>query len=428
MPMGAKLEVALPSSPGAPPPASSRPARRPARHGKSCRRSHEAAHTGRTSRRAREVAPGWQPVAVAGAHDDDPGLPIKLGPCSNGEYVPPPPSPLVRETWRRADADIERTARRLGLSRRRFLATLGASAAVLLALDGCTKDRAASERRDGRPGRHLRPPAGVDHRAGGGGAVLAGDEFIMDVQGHLLDYDLEQPTRDDGFWQRVPPGRLRGRRPAHCFDAEHFLDLYFLQSDTSLVVLSARPDRRPGQPAVDRRDGAHPRASRCELCATSGCCSTGQANPNVGSLEQQLDGDGRRSSPTTRSRRGRCTPTRPAPGWYLDDHDPRRRRSARRSCARRPRPDRSCACTRASAAGAPAPSPADIGPAAGAPPATSSFVVYHSGYETATTEGPYDRGDPTTRASNRLHGHPRGRRHRARRATSTPSSGRPGGR
>ena len=81
-----------------------------------------------------------------------PDLPIKLGPCSNGEYVPLPPSPLIRETWHRADADIERTARRLGLSRRRFLATLGASAAVLLALDGCTKDRAASERRDGGPG------------------------------------------------------------------------------------------------------------------------------------------------------------------------------------------------------------------------------------------------------------------------------------
>ena len=36
------------------------------------------------------------------ARDDDPGLPIKLGPCSNGEFVPPPPTPLVREAARRA--------------------------------------------------------------------------------------------------------------------------------------------------------------------------------------------------------------------------------------------------------------------------------------------------------------------------------------
>ena len=32
--------------------------------------------------------------------DDDPGLPIKLGPCSNGEYVPKPPSRFAREVAR----------------------------------------------------------------------------------------------------------------------------------------------------------------------------------------------------------------------------------------------------------------------------------------------------------------------------------------
>ena len=34
--------------------------------------------------------------------DEDPGLPIKFGPCSNGEYQPEPLSPVITESVRRA--------------------------------------------------------------------------------------------------------------------------------------------------------------------------------------------------------------------------------------------------------------------------------------------------------------------------------------
>src|SRR5215217_5736083 len=66
-----------------------------------------------------------------------PDLPIKLGPCSNGEFRPPPVSPVVREAARRAHDEAERTARRLGMSRRRFLTTLWGSAVTLLAVGAC---------------------------------------------------------------------------------------------------------------------------------------------------------------------------------------------------------------------------------------------------------------------------------------------------
>jgi hypothetical protein len=35
--------------------------------------------------------------------DDDPGLPIKFGPCSNGEYLPAPLTAVEREAIRRAN-------------------------------------------------------------------------------------------------------------------------------------------------------------------------------------------------------------------------------------------------------------------------------------------------------------------------------------
>ena len=51
------------------------------------------------------------------ARDDDryPGLPIKLNPCSNGEFVPLPPSPVVREAVKRAREQAFDNARRVGM-------------------------------------------------------------------------------------------------------------------------------------------------------------------------------------------------------------------------------------------------------------------------------------------------------------------------
>ena len=319
-----------------------------------------------------------------------PDLPIKLGPCSNGEYVPPPPSPLIRETWHRADADIERTARRLGLSRRRFLATLGASAAVLLALDGCTKDRAASERRDGGPGGtfDLPPESTTEPEAAAG---LTGDEFIMDVQGHLLDYDLEQPTRDDGFWRGFPQADCEADDPRTCFDAEHFLDLYFLQSDTSVVVLSAVPIIGPDSPlSIDVMERTR-RIARA-LCRDERVLLHGQANPNVGSLEQQLASMDElvADHPITA---WKVYTHAPAPGWYLDDHDPAAAQVGE-AFLRKAADTRPIVCVhKGLSGGSPYATPADIGPAARAH-RDISFVVYHSGYETTTTEGPYE---PATR-------------------------------
>ena len=65
-------------------------------------------------------------------HDSDLELPIKLGPCSNGEYVPPPLTEIEAETIRRTHEAADTQARRLGVSRRRFLRSVSGAALMLL--------------------------------------------------------------------------------------------------------------------------------------------------------------------------------------------------------------------------------------------------------------------------------------------------------
>ena len=50
-------------------------------------------------------------------------LPIKVEPVSNGEFFPPPLTPLLKETIRRTHVLADENARRLGISRRQFLAS-----------------------------------------------------------------------------------------------------------------------------------------------------------------------------------------------------------------------------------------------------------------------------------------------------------------
>src|SRR5215216_995912 len=52
-----------------------------------------------------------------GKHSEDPGLPIKFGPCSNGEFVPPPLSAVEGEALRRAHIECTENARSVGMSR-----------------------------------------------------------------------------------------------------------------------------------------------------------------------------------------------------------------------------------------------------------------------------------------------------------------------
>src|SRR5919106_815702 len=127
---------------------------------------------------------------MSGWEDDHPGLPIKFGPCSNAEYDPDPLTPVMRAAIRRSlDEDAARES-------------------------------------------------------------LAGDEFIFDIQGHLLEYDLNPTVNSEGaaFWSLFPQQDCGAEDPRDCYSIEQFLELMFIRSDTSAVVISALPIAPEGSP------------------------------------------------------------------------------------------------------------------------------------------------------------------------------------
>jgi len=197
-------------------------------------------------------------------------LPIKLDSTSNGEFVPVPLEPV--HEWARAQALAQATshARRLGQDRRSFMVALTGAATTLLAMN---EAYAAA----GKLGGFYALPGVAAMEAEAAASVLAGREFIFDVQGHFVN-----PT---GAWTAtVPQGvkplsfaeteacaaaALPGRLDhLQCLGPDAFIRDVFVDSDTDLMVLSFVPSTRNGEPLtieeaaatagiVERLEGTH---------------------------------------------------------------------------------------------------------------------------------------------------------------------------
>ncbi|MEX2254966.1 MAG: amidohydrolase family protein, partial [Acidimicrobiia bacterium] len=308
-------------------------------------------------------------------HDDE--LPLELGAVSNGETVPVAPSPVLRETARRARELIDHQARRRGMPRRDFLRTTMAAAAVLLTLDACS-----SESSGGRSGGTLRVPedATVDPEAAR--EALGGDEFVMDVQTHFLDLDPAQ-FADPGF----PQSSCGASDPRLCYSIDAYLEELFLRSDTSIAVISAIPAAGDDGPlAPERMDEA--RRAADALCGDGRVLMHGQAIPQIGALDQRLDDMDALVERYPISSWKVYTHT-PGPGWFLDDHDPASPQVGQAFLDRVRASGVTTVSVHKGLSGNDAhASPVDIGPAAAAN-RDVRFVVYHSGYESAGREGPY---------------------------------------
>jgi hypothetical protein len=293
---------------------------------------------------------------------------------------------------RRAREQLERNARRAGISRRRFLLSAAGSATVLSVLAACSQESAKSKGES--PGGTFSTTTESTVEPEAAAEVVGGDEFIFDVQGHLLEF----PPGDDPAGVPGFPQTSCGDpdRPADCYDTEHFLDLMLLESDTSIVMLSAVPfGGELLSPDV--------MAEAIDTASALGCdgrvLMQGQSNPSVGSISAVKD--------SMSDLAGRL-PVRAwkvythagGPGWFLDDHDPDVPQVGNEFL------------DHAVELGVPIvavhkgladernySSPIDIGPAAAAHPDVS-LVVYHSGYESGRPEGPYDPDAPS--GTNRL--------------------------
>ena len=179
---------------------------------------------------------------------------------------------------RLARAACDDAARRIGMSRRDFLRTSMASAATLLAIGACSDDG------DGGPsaGTFDVPPESTTEPEVAT-TVLEGDGApVVDVQQHLLELE----GYGGSFGSSFPQGDC-GDGGA-CFDTQHWLDLVFGRSDTTMVVLSAIPVLTDPDPlSAEVMDAA--RRAADELCGDGRVLVQGHAQPNVGPPEGALD-------------------------------------------------------------------------------------------------------------------------------------------
>ena len=298
-----------------------------------------------------------------------------LRPVSNGEYAPRPRSAVQREAARRVAALAEELERRRGIDRRAFLRSSMGAAATLFALSACSKDEGrATGSGSGTTGTFAVPPESTtDPEATSTTLAPFDGEVVVDVQTHFLD-------PNHGFGQAFPQS---GCGDDACFTIDHWADLVLGGSDTSLAVLSALPivsDPRPM--SIDKMEEAQRLAE--SLCGDGRVLLQGEAFPQVGQLPDTLDlmsglNDGHDIVAWK-------TYTHIAGGYsFLDDVGTAFLGHVEQLASSAGGPSIVCVHKGFGA------DPADVGPAAAAHP-DLTFVAYHSGFESANTEGPFREG------------------------------------
>jgi uncharacterized protein len=292
-------------------------------------------------------------------------------------------------------------ARSVGLSRRDFLFTVSAAATSLLALQGCLGGSGRST------GGTYAVPAEAGKDIDAAREALGGEEFIFDVQGHHLEYDLMPATRGEPFFGSVFPQVNCGKDdPRACFAREVFLEDFFLRSDTNVVTLSALPIAPKGSPlsAAIMEDTRH----TAELvCGWDSVLLHAQALPNYGPLEANLDEmeENARTYPIAAWKVFTHFPDAfgdPGNAWQLDDADPNLRPVGHAFIEKARELGIKTICAhKGFGAGSPYASPDDV-PGAARDFPDVDFIVYHSGFEAdGPPEGPYTAAT-ATQGINRL--------------------------
>lgn len=328
---------------------------------------------------------------MANWDDEDPGLPIKFGPCSNAEYDPDPLTPVMKETVRRALDQCARNAIRTGMSRRRFLLSLCGAATTLFTLNSCTRE--ALRREPG--GRYdVSPEATLDDDAAR--ESLGGEEFVFDIQGHLLEYDLNPTVNSEGadFWSLFPQQNCGAEDPRDCYTIEQFLELMFIRSDTSKVVISALPIAPEGSPLSMEVMEETQRVAKA-LCRDDRVLVHALALPNVGPLNANLDAMQAMAESQAISAWKVFTHypdlyDHNGAAWRLDDGDPALAQVGAAFVEKAIEVGVPTICThKGFSGGSSYATPVDVGGAARKHP-DANFVVYHSGFD-RTSEGPYEK-------------------------------------
>ena len=269
-----------------------------------------------------------------------------LEPISNGEYDPPPLTPVAAEARRRVRSQLPTTS---VMDRRRFLASLCGSALALMTLDACNRESG------GGKGGTFSLPTESTAEPDAAASVLSGDEFVFDLQTHLL----EAPTR---FGQGFPQAACGDEA---CFSIEHWLEALFVRSDTSLAVLSAIPAATPfeGPLSISVMEEAR-RVAEAASCDDR-VLLHGQAVPTMAGFADAMR---------------RVASEHPIIAWKAYTHTPREWRLDDATGEAFIRTAVEVGVPTICVHKGLGADPSDVGPAAAAHPDVR-FVAYHSGYE-----------------------------------------------
>ena len=326
-------------------------------------------------------------------------FPIKLDAVSNAEFLAPPPSAVVRETWKRTLDHVERESRRHNVDRRLFLKGLSGSATMLAMLAACSSERKASRlgsSTSGSTAGTFSVPRDATTSSTAAADVLTGDEFIFDVQTHLLE-TAEGPVGQaiSSFARGFPYSQCGDADLFDCFRTNHWLEEIFGRSDTSIAIISAIPIVvEPNPLSLEVMLAAKRAAER--VCGDGRILIHGQVSPNVGEMAATIDG---MRALVAEHKIGAWKTYTHVPanrGWFFDDHDPAGVQcgTAFLDAVMEIGPRVVCVHKGFGGLGSESgrfASPIDIGPAARAYP-DINFIVYHSGYESGNPEGPLRSG------------------------------------
>ncbi|HZP57462.1 MAG TPA: amidohydrolase family protein [Dehalococcoidia bacterium] len=322
-----------------------------------------------------------------------PLLPFEPGQASNGEFVPKERTRAHQHAAALAHEMAAEIARRRGLDRRRFLQGMGGIAVTLAAINlaGCDDEDTKDLPPGVTSGATYAVPTDADPDAC---RKLEGDEFIFDVQTHHVDPEgpwVNESPATANFFRAFRPDCAEADR-LDCLSRYYYAHDIFLESDTSLAVLSDTPSLDERQDPLNFREMKRTRDIINDLSPKD----TGRLRlhsivvPNVGQVQEQLDTMQARAEALDVSAWKVYTPYAGSTGrgWFLDDPqygipliEQARRTGVKTICAHKGLPlfgfDEAYA------------SPRDIGVVAKAYPDVN-FVVYHSGWYPGTREGPYD--------------------------------------
>ena len=219
-------------------------------------------------------------------------LPIKLDSTSNGEFVPVPLSAANRRANRLAHEYASGFARKLNLTRRRFLVSACGAASTLLAFNQANAAVGLAGGFFDLPREAALEPELAQAAVGGRG------EFIFDVQGHFVDPagDWVKNASPGAFkWSPKASCSLSGAKRSapvsmqhlDCLGPEEFVKDVFMDSDTDLMVLSFVPSAPDAEPLTIQAADAVRRI--VERLPRHRLLLHGRVNPNQAGDMERMD-------------------------------------------------------------------------------------------------------------------------------------------